>query len=67
MKKTSQEGYIDVTGGKVWYKACGLDKSQTPLIILHGGPGASHYYLDCLEALACDRPVIFYDQLGCGN
>jgi proline-specific peptidase len=67
MKETSQEGYVDVTGGRVWYKVRGLDKPETPLIILHGGPGAPHYYLDYLEALACDRPVIFYDQLGCGN
>ena len=38
-----------------------------PLLILHGGPGAGHDYVEPYEALARDRPVIFYDQLGCGR
>ena len=33
----------------------------------HGGPGATSYYLNPLSRLASDRPVIFYDQLGCGR
>ncbi len=32
---------------------------------LHGGPGFPSNYLSPLEALADERPVIFYDQLGC--
>ncbi|MDD1753813.1 MAG: proline iminopeptidase-family hydrolase [Methanotrichaceae archaeon] len=63
----TQEGYIDVTGGRVWYKAVGIDREGIPLLILHGGPGAPHDYLEPLEALSDERPVIFYDQLGCGN
>ncbi|MCK9572779.1 MAG: proline iminopeptidase-family hydrolase [Candidatus Omnitrophica bacterium] len=61
-----QEGYIKVTGGNIWYKICGSDKNKIPVIILHGGPAATHYYLEPLEALSSERPVIFYDQLGCG-
>ena len=38
-----------------------------PLLVLHGGPGYPHDYLLTLEALATDRPVVFYDQLGCGR
>ena len=35
---------------------------------MHGGPGASHDYLENLSALASDtRRVIFYDQLGSGR
>jgi proline-specific peptidase len=30
-------------------------------------PGAGHDYLETLEGLADERPVIFYDQLGCGR
>jgi proline iminopeptidase len=41
--------------------------SGTPLLFLHGGPGAAHYYLLPLGALADERPVILYDQLGCGK
>ena len=61
-----REGYIKVTGGKVWYKIAGANKDKTPVITLHGGPAASHYYLSPLEALSDERPIIFYDQLGCG-
>ena len=62
-----KEGLIEVTGGKVWYRIVGADKPGIPLLVLHGGPGAPHDYLVNLEALADERPVIFYDQLGCGN
>lgn len=35
---------------------------------LHGGPGSSHHYFTRLEALAeHGRPVVMYDQLGCGG
>lgn len=61
------EGYIEVTGGKVWYKKVeGENAHKTPLLILHGGPGSSHYSMQGLAALAEERSVIFYDQLGCG-
>lgn len=60
------EGFIDVPGGKVWYKIYGSG-DKTPLLVLHGGPGIPHYYLKTLSALSKDRPVIFYDQLGCGR
>jgi L-proline amide hydrolase len=39
-----------------------------PLIVLHGGPGMAHNYLQNLSALTdTGRTVILYDQLGCGN
>ncbi|MBV9452075.1 MAG: proline iminopeptidase-family hydrolase [Streptosporangiaceae bacterium] len=60
------EGYIDVPGGRVWYRDVG-GGDATPLLCLHGGPGSTHYNLEPLEALAADRRVIFYDQLGCGR
>ncbi|OQA85033.1 MAG: Proline iminopeptidase [Lentisphaerae bacterium ADurb.Bin242] len=62
-----QEGRIQVRGGKIRYKMTGKDKPGIPLLTVHGGPGASHDYLAPLEALADERPVIFYDQLDCGN
>jgi len=63
---TPGEGYIEVTGGKVWYNIAG-EGDQTPIILLHGGPGVPSYYLNPLIELSNDRPVIFYDQLGCGR
>ena len=61
-----REGYINVTGGKVWYKIVGSG-DKTPLVLLHGGPGVPSYYLKPMAALSDDRPVIFIDQLGCGR
>jgi proline iminopeptidase len=67
LEPSVKEGFIEVTGGKVWYRIAGADKNGIPLLVLHGGPGVPHDYLQPLEVLADDRPVIFYDQLGCGN
>lgn len=61
-----KEGYLNVEGGQVWYRLVGSGP-KTPLIVLHGGPGVPHNYLQPMEALAKDRPVLFYDQLGCGK
>lgn len=53
-------------GYKVWTKTVGSGPGL-PLLLLHGGPGAGHDYLEPLETLGSERPVIFYDQLGCGK
>jgi proline iminopeptidase len=63
---TPREGYIDVEGGKVWFEIVGSG-TATPLLLLHGGPGAPSHYLRPMERVAVDRPVIFYDQLGAGR
>ena len=60
------EGYIPVKGGKVWYRKIG-DGDGVPLLALHGGPGGCSLGFDCLHDLANERPVIYYDQLGCGQ
>jgi proline iminopeptidase len=61
-----QTGFAAVPGGKVWWRRVG-GGAKTPLLLLHGGPGAGHDYLNSMAALALDRAVIFYDQLGCGR
>lgn len=61
------EGMIAVPGGRVWYRAAGCDAPGVPLLLVHGGPGAPHDYLENLTSLADERPVFFYDQLGCGR
>ena len=60
------EGFIPVDGGKVWYRVTG-NGDNTPILVLHGGPGAPSYYLKPLGDLGTDRKVIFFDQLGCGK
>jgi proline-specific peptidase len=58
-------GYVEVPGGRVWYRSVG--EGGVPLLCLHGGPGFPHDYLEELEGLADRRRVVFYDQLGCGR
>ncbi|MGE8203881.1 proline iminopeptidase-family hydrolase [Heyndrickxia sp. NPDC080065] len=60
------EGYIPVTGGKIYYKKVGEGK-KAPIILLHGGPGGTHVSMMNLERLSDERTVIFYDQLGSGR
>lgn len=49
-----------------WREAFG-DGPGAPLLVVHGGPGFPHDYLEPLKALADGRPVVFYDQAGCGR
>jgi proline iminopeptidase len=60
------EGYVQLKDGKVWYRIVG-EGDKSPLLLLHGGPGATSYYLNPMAELGSDRPVIFWDQLGCGR
>jgi proline iminopeptidase len=63
----AQEHRVEVTGGSVWTARLGPSEG-TPVLLLHGGPGAASYYMIPLaERLAEHRPVVVYDQLGCGR
>jgi proline-specific peptidase len=63
----AEQRMVDVIGGKVWAARLGPDEG-TPVLILHGGPGAASYYMEPLaERLSEHRPAIVYDQLGCGR
>ena len=62
----SGEWRLAVDGGRIWYKVSGTG-TATPVILLHGGPGFSSFYMKPLEALGNERPVVRYDQLGGGK
>lgn len=63
----AEEGFVDVPGGRAWYRREGPD-GPLPLLVLHGGPGAASYYVEPLaRAIAEHRPTVVYDQLGCGR
>jgi len=65
---STSEGYVDYLGYRTWYRVVGdLDAPAAPLLALHGGPGSTHHYFGPLEWLAEERPVVLYDQLGCGS
>ena len=64
----AREGYVDFRGYRTWYRFVGdLNAATTPLLALHGGPGSTHNYFGPLEGLASERPVVLYDQIGCGK
>ncbi|HEV7208487.1 MAG TPA: proline iminopeptidase-family hydrolase [Mycobacteriales bacterium] len=54
-------------GRRTWFEVHGGDLAGIPLVICHGGPGMAHDYLDVLAQLADERPVLLYDQFGCGR
>jgi len=60
-----EEGYVDVGDVFIYYKALG---TGAPLVILHGGPGASHeYLLPYLISLAKTNRIVFIDERGSGK
>jgi len=63
------EGRIPFHGAETWYRSVepGGAADAIPLLCLHGGPGANWLHLKPYEALADERRVVFYDQLGSGN
>ena len=65
------EGTVLFRGYRTWYQMLGDPSAagrRLPLLVLHGGPGLPHDYLEDLGVLAeTGRPVVFYDQLGCGK
>jgi proline iminopeptidase len=63
---TPGDGMLAVPGGRIWYRVVGSGPG-TPLLLIHGGPGGRSCRLHELRALADERPVIFYDQLGTGR
>jgi L-proline amide hydrolase len=68
MEQGVSEGYADFRGYRTWYRVAGeLGSGAIPLLALHGGPGSTHHYFAPLEGLAPDRPVVLYDQIGCGG
>jgi proline iminopeptidase len=60
------EAMLAIPGGRIWYKVSGTG-TGTPMFLIHGGPGMGSFYMKSMEALADDRPVVRYDQLGTGK
>ncbi len=61
----TEEGFVDANGVMIYYTAFGKGE---PLLIVHGGPGASHdYFLPYLLPLARENRLIFIDERGSGR
>ena len=65
----AQEGFAPFRDYRTWYRVTGdLGASKVSLVVLHGGPGCTHDYVDSYKGLAArGRAVIHYDQLGNGR
>lgn len=60
---------IETPKGKfnIWTKSIG-NNPKIKLLLLNGGPGATHEYFECFESFLPQEDIefIYYDQLGCG-
>ena len=60
-----REGFVDAHGVLIYYWEIGRG---APLMVVHGGPGASHdYFLPYLLPLARHNRLIFIDERGSGK
>ncbi len=61
---------VETPKGKfnVWTKRIG-NNPKIKLLLLNGGPGATHEYFECMESFLPAEGIefIYYDQLGTGN
>jgi proline iminopeptidase len=66
------EGYMPYLGYRAYYRIAEPDRpvaGRAPIVLLHGGPGSTHDYLETLDPLADrdGRTLVTYDQIGCGR
>lgn len=66
---TTTEGRMAWSGRETWYRVVGeIGIGPPPLVIAHGGPGATHDYLTAVADLAgTGRACVLYDQVGNGR
>jgi L-proline amide hydrolase len=65
------DGRLDWDAGWTWYRVDGSlrEGGNAPVIVVHGGPGATHDYLESVAEVLhrVGRPCVLYDQIGCGR
>lgn len=63
-----RELMVPVSGGRIYVRVNSPEKlDKIPIVLIHGGPGATHIELLEALALADERMVILYDQLDSGR
>lgn len=65
-----EEGFVEWSHFGTYFRVYGeLSAGTTPLVVLHGGPGSGFDNALAFRDLwiRYRRPVIFYDQCGCGR
>ncbi|MDY0223921.1 MAG: proline iminopeptidase-family hydrolase [Candidatus Methanomethylophilaceae archaeon] len=61
-----RERFIETENGRIWCSVYGEHRKGIPLLVVHGGPGFISMP-QTVSDLSAERPVYFYDQLGCGR
>lgn len=59
-----QRGYVDSNGVKLYYE---VEGEGNPLLMLNGGPGFPHNYLEETRALSKYARLVYFDQRGTGK
>lgn len=60
--------FVEWQDHRTWYRIVGDLGGKTPVILAHGGPGATHDYIEPIAELSkTGRACILYDQLGNGR
>ncbi len=68
MPAREHDGFVQVTGFRIYHRIFEPPSYQGTVLALHGGPGAHHEYLVPLVDLTDHGyRVVFMDQLGCGR
>ncbi|MBI4542409.1 MAG: alpha/beta hydrolase [Gemmatimonadetes bacterium] len=68
MTGRQRSGFIAGAAAGVALFARWVGEGGPTIVVLHGGPGASHDYLrPQFDALACGRTLLYYDQRGGGK
>ena len=60
---------LEVNGAVQWLGVHEASRATVPLVVLHGGPGASNwiYEQSVAAAIACQRTLVLHEQRGCGR
>jgi len=60
--------YLDVGyGHQLYYELAGDITAEVPILFVHGGPGAGVSDTDKALFAGLQRPVVYFDQRGCGQ
>lgn len=61
----ARQGMVSMENARLFYEVIGTGE---PIIVVHGGPGLDHGYLQPgLDALATRHTLVYYDQRGTGR
>jgi proline iminopeptidase len=61
----ARQGLVSMENARLFYEVIGEGE---PIIVVHGGPGLDHTYLQPgLDALATRHTLVYYDQRGTGR